>query len=431
MPEDEELYVDTRTAQLQRHSGLTRAQVLKLGAALPVALGIGRFASAATAAVRDTAPTPIVKPLPPDWFVKLGTNAEMRWDALQGEGYVVPNSRFFVRDHTATPLVDAQNWQLRVVGSGLKGDGASFTYEQLRKLPSRELTAFIECAGNGRSFFASQQGTPAPGSQWGLGAIGVAKWKGVRLSEVLERAGITKSAVDVMPQGLDGNVVVNGVDYGQVRRPLPVAKALDDALLAYEMNGVPLPPDHGFPLRLVVPGWVGISSIKWVGQIEVSDQPLFSLWNTQQYRLLGTGYPADSPPLTSQVVKSAWELARGASSALPAARQAHRPRVVGDERDQERGRQHRPRRNLEPGEALRPQPGRRMGAVLVLVPAAAERDLRAVGPRHRCERPYTARHGAVQQSRLSLRRHRPASRRDPLMRAGRLFVSQRGDRIEA
>jgi DMSO/TMAO reductase YedYZ molybdopterin-dependent catalytic subunit len=212
-------------------------------------------------------------------------------------------------------LLDAQNWQLRIFGSGLKGDGASFTYEQLRKLPSRELTAFIECAGNGRSFFASQQGTPAPGSQWGLGAIGVAKWKGVRLSEVLERAGITKSAVDVMPQGLDANVVVNGVDYGQVRRPLPVAKALDDALLAYEMNGVPLPPDHGFPLRLVVPGWVGISSIKWVAQIEVSDQPLFSLWNTQQYRLLGTGYPADSPPLTSQVVKSAWELARGA--ALP------------------------------------------------------------------------------------------------------------------
>jgi DMSO/TMAO reductase YedYZ molybdopterin-dependent catalytic subunit len=315
MQDDEELYVDTRTEQLQRQSGLTRAQVLKLGAALPVALGIGRFASAATAAVRDTAPTPIVKPLPPDWFVKLGTNAEMRWDALHGQGHVVPNSRFFVRDHTATPLLDAQNWQLRVFGSGLKGDGASFTYEQLRKLPSRELTAFIECAGNGRSFFASQQGTPAPGSQWGLGAIGVAKWKGVRLSEVLERAGITKSAVDVMPQGVDANVVVNGVDYGQVRRPLPVAKALDDVLLAYEMNGVPLPPDHGFPLRLVVPGWVGISSIKWVGQIEVSDQPLFSLWNTQQYRLLGTGYPADSPPLTSQVVKSAWELARGA--ALP------------------------------------------------------------------------------------------------------------------
>jgi DMSO/TMAO reductase YedYZ molybdopterin-dependent catalytic subunit len=315
MNADEELYVATRTEQLQRRSGLTRRQVVKLGASLPVALGIARFAPGAAAAVRTPAPTGIVKPLPADWFTKLGTNAEMRWDSFQGQGYTVPNSRFFVRNHTATELVDAQGWQLRVFGSGLAGDGATFTYEQLRSLPSRELTAFVECAGNGRSFFASQQNTPAPGSQWGLGAIGVAKWKGVPLSEVLQRAGITKSAVDVMPQGLDGNVLVSGVDYGQVRRPVPVAKALDDVLLAYEMNGVPLPPDHGFPLRLVVPGWVGVSNIKWVGQIEVSDQPLFSLWNTQQYRLIGPTYPADSPPLTTQVVKSAWELGRGA--ALP------------------------------------------------------------------------------------------------------------------
>jgi DMSO/TMAO reductase YedYZ molybdopterin-dependent catalytic subunit len=316
MSVDEELYLETRTEQLVRRSGLTRRQVLKLGAALPVGLGIARFAPA-RAALADTAPPPpaILKPLPADWFVKLGTNAEMRWDAFQGQGYVVPNSRFFVRDHTATPTIDASSWALKVFGSGLAGNGASFTYDQLRKLPSHELTSSIECAGNGRSFFGLQQGTPAPGSQWGLGAIGVAKWKGVLLSEVLHRAGIAANAVDVMPQGLDANVVSGGVDYGQVRRPLPVAKALDDVLLAYEMNGVPLPPDHGFPLRLVVPGWVGVSNIKWVGQIEVSSTPLFSLWNTQQYRLQGGSYPADSPPLTTQSVKSAWELARGA--ALP------------------------------------------------------------------------------------------------------------------
>jgi len=78
---------------------------------------------------------------------------------------------------------------------------------------------------------------------------------------------------------------------GRVRRPLPVAKALHDALLAYEMNGLPLPPDHGFPVRLVVPSWVGISSIKWLGQIEVSASPLFSPWNTQFYRLFGPDYP--------------------------------------------------------------------------------------------------------------------------------------------
>ena len=72
-----------------------------------------------------------------------------------------------------------------------------------------------------------------------------------------------------------------------MRRPLPVAKALDDALLAYEMNGKPLPLDHGYPLRLVVPGWIGVANIKWVGQIEVADAPLFSVWNTTQYVLTG------------------------------------------------------------------------------------------------------------------------------------------------
>ena len=95
-----------------------------------------------------------------------------------------------------------------------------------------------------------------------------------------------------------------------MRRPLPVAKALDDVLLAYEMNGEPLPPDHGAPARVVVPGWIGIASIKWVGRIEVADQPLFSAWNTTQYR---TGPPTrPSPPLTNQAVKSAFELPFGA-----------------------------------------------------------------------------------------------------------------------
>jgi DMSO/TMAO reductase YedYZ molybdopterin-dependent catalytic subunit len=174
----------------------------------------------------------------------------------------------------------------------------------------------MECAGNGRSFFGSQQGTPAPGSAWKLGAIGAAKWHGVALREVLERAGIKSSAVDVMPQGLDSEVITNGVNEGHVRRPLPVAKALDDALLAYGMNGEALPPDHGAPVRLVVPGWVGVASTKWVGQIEVADAPLYSPWNTTQYRMIGPEYPADSPPLTKQAVKSAFELPMPAT--LPA-----------------------------------------------------------------------------------------------------------------
>jgi DMSO/TMAO reductase YedYZ molybdopterin-dependent catalytic subunit len=135
----------------------------------------------------------------------------------------------------------------------------------------------------------------------------------VPLAEVLERAGVLRRAVDVMPEGLDAAVVTDGVDYGHMRRPLPVGKAIDDALLAYEMNGEELPPDHGAPLRLVVPGWIGIASVKWVGRIEVSDRPLASPWNTKWYRMTGPAYPPDSPPLAEQAVKSAFELPWDAS----------------------------------------------------------------------------------------------------------------------
>jgi len=185
-----------------------------------------------------------------------------------------------------------------VFGSGLRDPrGVELSYDQLSRLETREITAAIECAGNGRSFFATQQHTPAPGTQWRLGAIGLARWRGVPLSAVLERAGLRPDAVDVMPEGLDATVKDQGVDQGHVRRPLPVAKALDDVLLAFEMNGRELPPDHGFPARLVVPGWIGVASIKWVGSIEVSTAPLSSPWNTKWYR-----------GLSVQPVKSAFEL---------------------------------------------------------------------------------------------------------------------------
>lgn len=168
----------------------------------------------------------------------------------------------------------------------------------------------VECAGNARSYYTSQQGDAATGTAWTLGAIGVARWRGVRLSDVLRHAGIGAHAVDVMPSGLDADYVTEGVNLGRVRRPLPVAKALDDVILAYEMNGEPLPYDHGYPVRVVVPSWVGIASIKWVGDIEVSAEPLSSPWNTDFYRLFGPSYPpGGSDPLTRQTIKSGFELA--------------------------------------------------------------------------------------------------------------------------
>jgi DMSO/TMAO reductase YedYZ molybdopterin-dependent catalytic subunit len=316
---DEDTYFAVREEQLVRsleRSGYTRRQILRNGAAGAFLLaGAGRLVSAGRARAATT--SPIVKPLPPEWFIDYGTNAEMRWDAVPGLGYFIPGERFFVRDHTSTPLIDASTWTLSLWGDGLRGsptqaNPVSLNYEPLRRLPSVEVPSLIECAGNGRSFFASQQGTPASGTQWGLGAIGVGSWRGVPLAEVLERAGLLPGAVDIMPAGLDPDYVTGGVDYGHVRRPLPIAKAFEDAILAYELNGQPLPPDNGYPVRLVVPGWVGVANIKWVGQIQVAREPLYSYWNTTSYILEGPDYPTPIP-LTTQAVKSAFELAFNAT----------------------------------------------------------------------------------------------------------------------
>lgn len=267
---------------------------------------------------RATAAPSIVKPLPATDFLVHGTNAETRWEALRGTGTLTPVSKFFVRNHTSTPLVDATSWRLRIHGDGVHRP-LSLSLRDLKALPSCSVEAVIECAGNGRSFFASQQGQAVSGTPWKLGAVGNARWRGVPLGSLLRLAGLRRSAVDVLPVGLDSEYVTGGVNLGRVRRPLPVAKALDDVLVAYEMNGEALPVDHGFPARLVVPGWVGIASIKWLGELEVSSSPLHSPWDTQYYRLFGPAYPAEGTLVTTQVVKSAFEL--GWDAVLPVGRQ--------------------------------------------------------------------------------------------------------------
>ncbi|MCP3786560.1 sulfite oxidase [Micromonospora sp. A3M-1-15] len=300
-----------------RGAGVDRDRLLELGAAmaaLTAAADEREPVAVAPAPVGVDPGTPIAKPLPPELLRPLDTNAEMHWTALAGQGYVVPNDRFFVRNHTVTPRLDAHTWRLRLFGTGLRGAPTrdapvEFGLDELRRLPAEESTALLECAGNGRRYFAEQQDDPAPGVAWGLGGVGVARWRGVRLGTVLRLAGLRDDAVDVMPEGLDPDYVTGGVNLGRVRRPLPIAKALDDVLLAYEMNGEPLPADHGFPVRVVVPGWIGISSIKWVGPVEVSTTPLFSPWNTRFYRMFGPGHPAEGTVLGAQPVKSAFELA--------------------------------------------------------------------------------------------------------------------------
>ncbi|MEU2116184.1 sulfite oxidase [Streptomyces sp. NPDC016459] len=294
-----------------------RRSLLKLLAAGPAASAVAGLATAAPAyaATGALAVPGIVKALPPEHFTVRGTNAEARFDGFADTGLLTPADRFFVRNHTSTPVLDAADWHLTLWGDGLHGrTPVHLTYGQLRDLPCVTRTALIECAGNGRSLYTSQQGEPVTGTAWTLGAVGAARWRGARLSDVLRRAGIARDAVDLLPRGLDDPYVSGGVDHGRVRRPLPVAKAFDDVILAYEMNGEPLPYDHGFPVRLVVPSWVGIASIKWLGDIEVSTRPLASPWSTDWYRLFGTAHPeGGSTPISSQTLKSGYQLPFGAT----------------------------------------------------------------------------------------------------------------------
>ena len=364
---------------------VSRRDLLKLAAAASLPLVAPRVAWGQAA-------PPILKPLPPEWFVLHGTNAELRWETVRRLGHLIPNERFFVRNHTRTPVIDPHTWRLRVHGSGVRRP-LSLSYRDLERLPSRDVIAAVECAGNGRSFFGTQQGTPASGTQWKLGAIGVARWRGVPLGELLDRAGLRRAAVDVLAEGLDDPYVTGGVDYGRIRRPIPVGKALDDALIAVEMNGESLPADHGFPARLLVPGWIGVASIKWLGRLEVSDAPIETAWNTKWY-----------PGLSVQPVKSAFELGWDAT-------------VEAGRRHTLTGRSwsgHAPIRRVEVstdgGATWRRGPAPRSGAGVDAVGAAvdaAARPPRAPGPRQRPQRPQPAGHRALQRRRLPVLGRRP------------------------
>lgn len=189
--------------------------------------------------------------------------------------WLTPNDSFFVRQHLPRPVVDQASFQLQITGK--VANNIKLTLAQLQKLPQYTVPAVLECTGNARGFFSPR----VPGIQWGRGAIGNAEWTGPRLSDVLKLAGADLSA---------GYVTVNGADKGIAKTPdfirsLVMRKALDSStLLALRMNGEPLPPIHGFPLRLIVPGWDGTSWVKWVDYLSVDDQPNSGFFMNPAYR---------------------------------------------------------------------------------------------------------------------------------------------------
>jgi sulfane dehydrogenase subunit SoxC len=236
------------------------------------------------------------KPLADAHLLRHGCNAEMRWGAVSA-GYLTPVEHFFVRSQGSTPKIDPDSWTLVVDGAGVRRR-LEISYADLLELPAVSYVRALECAGNGRRLFARRYGAMPIGNEWGLGAIGVARWTGVQLRTVLDRAGLRPDAMEVMPEGQDDI---------RMRRPMPLEKALeDDTLIAYEMNGNPLPADHGAPARMIVSGWAAVASVKWLRRIEVSDVRLLTRWNTDVYVMSGENYARE--PVGSQVIKSAFEL---------------------------------------------------------------------------------------------------------------------------
>jgi sulfane dehydrogenase subunit SoxC len=183
----------------------------------------------------------------------------LRWD-------LTPIGLHYLLTHYDIPDVDPSAWRLEV--DGLVGSPLSLSLEELRSRPAVETAVTMECAGNGRALVE-----PHVVSQpWLLEAVGTARWRGTPVAGLLEEAGVVPGASDVLFTGLDRGV--EGGEEQDYARSVSLAEVLvGDALLAYEVNGVPLPPQHGFPLRLVVPGWYGMTSVKWLARITLLDAP--------------------------------------------------------------------------------------------------------------------------------------------------------------
>jgi DMSO/TMAO reductase YedYZ molybdopterin-dependent catalytic subunit len=199
---------------------------------------------------------------------------EMPIDGFQE--WITPTDRFFVRCHTYFPeRANLSDWRLKV--DGLVNQPLTLTMDDLKKLPRVELVGVLECAGNGRSFYQPR----VAGTQWAFGSVGNGRWAGVRFRDVLQKAGLKESAKEILLDGSDSPLG----SMPKFQRTIPVQKALDpDTLLAYDMNGQPLPHEHGYPLRLIAPGWAGDSWVKWLHHIEVLDHDFEGFWMKTAYR---------------------------------------------------------------------------------------------------------------------------------------------------
>jgi DMSO/TMAO reductase YedYZ molybdopterin-dependent catalytic subunit len=190
-------------------------------------------------------------------------------------GVITPTPRHYVRDHFAVP-----DGPRRLSVDGAVREPLQLRLDEIRALPPRSLVVTLECAGNGRAFLDP----PVAGEQWRMGAVSTAEWTGASLRTVIEMAGPRASAVEVLCVGADTGTPADVGTPVAYERSLPIADALrDDVLLAYAMNGDDLPAEHGAPLRLVVPGWYGMASVKWLTRLSVLERTFDGFFQAERY----------------------------------------------------------------------------------------------------------------------------------------------------
>jgi DMSO/TMAO reductase YedYZ molybdopterin-dependent catalytic subunit len=214
-----------------------------------------------------------------------------------GRSFLTPNELFFTRSHLPVPEIDPATHRFAI--SGEVDRELSWTMDELHKLPATDLTATLECAGNGRGRMRLKN---TSGTQWDLGAVGTARWRGVKLVDLLQRVGVHGGARHVWFEAADRGIHPN---VPRFLRSIPLAVATGEVLLAYAMNGQPLPSEHGGPLRAIVPGWFGMASTKWLTGARLAAEPSDGHFMIRGYRyVVPAGDPLKSPPVEEMRPKS-------------------------------------------------------------------------------------------------------------------------------
>ncbi|MGH8094603.1 MAG: sulfite oxidase [Chthoniobacterales bacterium] len=240
-------------------------------------------------------------------------NLEMPFGTLDGP--ITPNDKFYVRSHFPVPPIDLASWRLQIEGAVERP--LELSYQDLLDHPLTTVPATMECAGNSRIFLLPK----VKGVQWEMGAVGNAEWTGVSLGELLREARCAPQACEVILEGADSGAIAEPPrPAGKIcyARSLSLGKALRDVLLALRMNGEPLSPAHGFPLRAIVPGWYGMAAVKWLHRIIVTERPFHGYYQTVDYTFWERGAGgAGIVPITEMLVKAA--IARPGSHEMIAA----------------------------------------------------------------------------------------------------------------